>query len=112
MLIQKVNESGYLSDEEIREVVGKAFQETDVSNKRVLIIIPDSTRTAPMPLMFKLIGEAVGEKVAKLDYLVALGTHPEMPEDKLNDLVGITAEERAGKYAIYRGISRLNKDIN
>ena len=47
----------------------------DLDGKRVLIIIPDGTRSMPMPLMFNLFEELLGRRVKALDYLVALGTH-------------------------------------
>jgi nickel-dependent lactate racemase len=88
-----------LNEAEVRELVAQAFAEHDVTGKRVLFITPDATRSAPMGLMFRLFYEAIGHKVAALDYLVALGTHQPMDEPHLNELFGLTAEERAGKYA-------------
>ena len=76
-----------------------ALSKLDLAGKRVLVIIPDHTRTAPIPLFFRLFHELIGEEVAALDYLVALGTHHPMSEEALNRLVGVTAEERRGKYA-------------
>jgi len=49
----------------------------------VLIIIPDSTRTAPIPQMFRLFYEALGKDVAALDYLIALGTHKPMDQEAI-----------------------------
>jgi lactate racemase len=92
----------FLSEDEIRELVFDGFAQADVSGKRVLVIIPDGTRTAPNGELFRLFHEAIGGKAAKLDYLVALGTHIAMSDDALNRLVGITAEERATKYASTR----------
>jgi nickel-dependent lactate racemase len=88
-----------LTESEVREIVSAAFAAHDVTGKRVLFITPDATRSAPMPLMFRIFYEAIGEQVAALDYLVALGTHMTMDEAHLNKLFGLTAEERAGKYA-------------
>jgi nickel-dependent lactate racemase len=99
MLIGKGYEKGFLSKEQVRELMAQALSELDLRNKRVLVIIPDHTRTAPIPLFFRLFHEFLGKKVAALDYLVALGTHQPMSEEALNRLVGITAAERAGKYA-------------
>ena len=73
--------------------------EMPVEGKRVLFIIPDHTRSMPMPLMFRALFDALHARVAKMDYLIALGTHPPMTEDMINTLVGVTPEERAGKYA-------------
>ena len=43
-----------------------------VDGKRVLVIIPDGTRTMPMPLMYDLLEAHLAPRVAALDYLVAL----------------------------------------
>jgi len=59
-----------------------------VAGKRVLTIIPDGTRTMPMPLMFRLLQAEIGPRAAACDYLVALGTHPLMSEAQLSCLMG------------------------
>jgi len=87
-----------LADEEIRLVVAEAFAQCPVDGQRVLVIIPDTTRTAPIPLFFRLINEAIGDKARKLDYLVALGTHQPLPEAGIAQLVGMSAEERARRF--------------
>lgn len=52
------------------------------------MIIPDGTRTMPMPLMFDLFEAHFVPRVAGLDYIVALGTHPIMDDEHLSKLVG------------------------
>ena len=84
---------------EIREILDSALASAQLNGKRVLIIIPDSTRTAPIPQMFRLFYEALGKEVAALDYLIALGTHKPMDQEAIDRLVGITPAERQGKYA-------------
>ncbi len=64
----------------------------------MLVIIPDGTRTAPIPLLFRLLYEQLGRRVARLDYLIALGTHPPMSDEAIERLVGVTAAERAERY--------------
>jgi nickel-dependent lactate racemase len=54
----------------------------------VLVIIPDGTRTMPMPLMFDLLQAEIGAHSAACDYLVALGTHAHMDEAQLSRLLG------------------------
>ncbi|MFL5806831.1 MAG: lactate racemase domain-containing protein [Roseiflexaceae bacterium] len=87
-----------LSEDETRELLRAAFERWDLSGRRVLVIVPDGTRTAPIPLFFRLLHELLGGRVAALDYLVALGTHPAMSEEALGRLVGVTAAERAARY--------------
>ena len=92
-------EDRFLSEQEIREILDSALASARLNGKRVLIIIPDSTRTAPIPQMFRLFYEALGKEVAALDYLIALGTHKPMDQEAIDRLVGITPTERQGKYA-------------
>ncbi|HWR16117.1 MAG TPA: lactate racemase domain-containing protein [Terriglobales bacterium] len=78
----------YLTSDEVRDIVREAIASAPFQGKRVLVIIPDGTRTMPMPQMFDLLQELLRPKVAKLDYLVALGTHPPMTDAQLTKLVG------------------------
>jgi len=49
--------------------------------------------------MFRLFYELLDERVQRLDYLIALGTHKPLTEDAINQLIGVTPEERSGRYA-------------
>lgn len=76
-----------LEDAAAAELLAAACAGLPLDGKRVLVLIPDGTRNAPIPLLFRLLYEQLGERVTRLDYLVALGTHPPMSEsaiDKLN----------------------------
>ncbi len=88
-----------LTEIEVFSIVAQAFVKHDVAGKRVLFITPDATRSAPMPIMFRVFHEVIGDEVAAMDYLIALGTHQPMSEVQINELFGLTPEERAGKYA-------------
>ena len=88
-----------LTDDQVAEVVSKACPEADYRGKKVLLIIPDGTRTAPIGLMFKLLHRQIGAVAAKLDILVALGTHQPMSEVAICERLEISRDERAGDYA-------------
>jgi nickel-dependent lactate racemase len=91
-----------LTNDEVREVVTEGLATLAVGRKRVLIIIPDGTRTMPMPLMFSLFEELLGPRAKALDYLVALGTHPPMDDAQLSKLVGRpVVNGQAGKSHVY-----------
>src|ERR687886_920811 len=87
-----------LSDERVQELLAQALEPMALDGQRVLVIIPDSTRTAPIPLLFRLLYAQIGRRVARLDYLIALGTHPPMSEAAIDRLVGVSAAERAQHY--------------
>lgn len=88
MVVGKGYEADYLSEVETRELIAEALTQADLTGKRVLVIIPDSTRTAPIPMMFNLFRDLLTGRVAALDYLVALGTHPPMSDAALSQLIG------------------------
>ncbi len=88
-----------LIEVEVRDIVAQAFAAHDMTGKRVLFITPDATRSGPMDMMFRAFYDVIGDQVAALDYLIALGTHMPMDDTALNKLFGLTAAERAGKYA-------------
>jgi nickel-dependent lactate racemase len=92
-------EDRFLAEDDIRELMASALARARLDDKRVLVIIPDRTRTAPIPQMFRLFSELLGEKAAALDYLIALGTHKLLSEESINHLIGVTQEERQNKYA-------------
>jgi lactate racemase len=79
---------GTLSRDDVHQIVARAVAELKVRGKRVLTIIPDGTRSMPMPLMFQLLQEEVGRRADACDYLVALGTHPLMSDAQLTRLLG------------------------
>jgi nickel-dependent lactate racemase len=78
----------YLNEDDVHRIVRDALGALALEGKRILIIIPDGTRTMPMPLMFGMFEELLSPRVAALDYLVALGTHPPMSDQQLSRLVG------------------------
>jgi nickel-dependent lactate racemase len=84
-----------LTEAETRGFIQSAFEHAPVDGKRVLVIIPDGTRTAPIALLYRLLHEAIGSRAAQLDYLIALGTHQPMSEGAIARLVGMDAAERA-----------------
>jgi nickel-dependent lactate racemase len=71
---------------------------------KVLVLIPDHTRSMPLPMLFPHVVDVLRE-TRQLDFMVALGTHPPLSEDSINRLVGISAEERT---TTYKHIGLLN----
>jgi len=100
---QAIAPSGVLSPESIRQTLAQGL-EGRFKGQKVLALIPDHTRSLPLPALFRMVVDILHD-VRQLDFMVALGTHPPMSEDSLNNLVGITAAERK---SIYKHIGLLN----
>jgi lactate racemase len=79
---------GFMSPEAVRRVVTDGLARLPLDGRRILVIIPDGTRTMPMPLLFGLLEETLGPRAAAMDFLVALGTHSPMSDAELSRLVG------------------------
>lgn len=77
-----------LTRDQVKQFVAEAAGQLSPKGKRVLVIIPDGTRTMPMPLMFELLQAEIGAQAAACDYLVALGTHAPIDEAQLSRMLG------------------------
>ncbi len=87
-----------IADDKIREIIDAKTPRELYENKRILVLTPDGSRTCPLPLMIRTLGEIIGSRAAKLDFMVALGTHPVLTEAKILELYGLSPEERMGKF--------------
>jgi nickel-dependent lactate racemase len=97
----------HLSSNQILEALYKGL-EGKFSNQRVLVLIPDHTRSLPLPFLFRALID-VFHDVQQLEFMVALGTHPPLSNESLLKLVGITMEERT---STFRHIGLLNHAWN
>lgn len=91
------------SQEEMKAYFHEALTRYEWKNKRILAIIPDNTRTAPVRLFFEVALEEIKPKTARLDFLIALGTHPPMSDEELKRHLGVTFQE-----AQERGVTVYN----
>ncbi|MBT5017395.1 lactate racemase domain-containing protein [bacterium] len=88
-----------LSEDQVRNWFEQNVPQEEFKNKRVLLIVPDQTRTAPLALLFESLFNRLNPVAAKIDVIFALGTHPPIPEELMFKLLGITNETRKSKYA-------------
>ena len=93
---QAIAEDGLLAAYAIHETITRALAGR-FTGARLLVLIPDHTRTLPLPSLFRMLNEALHD-VEQLNFMVALGTHPPLSEAALCRLVGITLAERAGPF--------------
>ena len=82
-----------LNAEQIRTWIDENVPVADFQGKKVLLIVPDATRTAPLPALFAALRARLGPICAKLDLLVALGTHPPMEMEKIRSMLGIADDD-------------------
>ena len=93
-----MSERRNLGPEEVIELLARECPASEYQGKRILLIIPDGTRTAPVGMVFKALHEQIGGVVRNLDILVALGTHQPMSEEAICRRLEISEQERKETY--------------
>jgi len=83
-----------MTEDAVRQWIRENLPTEDFAGKKVLLVVPDATRTAPLALLFDQIHQQLRPNVEALDVIFALGTHPPMSERQMCDLLGITEAER------------------
>jgi nickel-dependent lactate racemase len=73
----------------------------DFRDKRVLLVIPDNTRTAPMSVLFPELRRILGPVAKRLNVLVALGTHRAMPMEKIRSMLGINENDPCSDVGLF-----------
>lgn len=81
-----------LDADEVRGFIADQLAAADLAGSRVLVVVPDSTRTCPLPLLVAAVHDALAGRVAALDVMIALGTHPPMSDQALAEWVGYSPD--------------------
>ncbi|MFH0921004.1 MAG: lactate racemase domain-containing protein [Fibrobacterota bacterium] len=87
-----------LTETEVRAIFKQAAAAGTFKGQKVLAVFPDHTRSGPVPIFFRAFCDYVGASAARLDFLIALGTHMPMTDAMIEEHFGISTEERKGKY--------------
>jgi len=95
--------------EQAKALVSQACPVDAYERKRVLVIVPDGTRTAPIGLLFQAIHQTIGTVTARLDVMIALGTHQPMSEEAICQRLEISLEERR---VVYAKVEFINHEWN
>jgi nickel-dependent lactate racemase len=93
-----------LSEEQIRQIIEETVKAALVEEKRILVLTPDATRTCPLPQMIRLLQEHLCPLVDRLDFMVALGTHTPLNDERIRSLYGLDDE----RMQAYRNCAYLN----
>lgn len=84
-----------LNDREMVEIIASGVDRIAPDGKSVLAILPDQTRTCPLPQFTRALHAAVAGRAERLDFLIALGTHPAMTDEQIDRLLGVQDGKRA-----------------
>jgi len=89
--------TGLLDEHTIYQTLSKGLNGR-FAGQKVLVLIPDHTRSLPLPALFRTLVELLHE-AKQLDFMIALGTHPALTEEHILEILGITPAERSTTYS-------------
>lgn len=72
-----------LTEQQVADFVREKLAAHPFDGRSVCVLVPDATRTCPMPLLLQAVHGALHGRVTRLTVLIALGTHIAMTEDEL-----------------------------
>jgi lactate racemase len=93
--------------EQVRTFVTAALAEQNLDGQRVCLVIPDGTRSGPLPLLLGAVHEALADRVRNLTAVIALGTHQAMSEQQIATHLGCRA---GGVGETYPGLTVINHE--
>jgi len=100
-------DGAFLTSEQARALIAQACPAKDYRDKKVLLIVPDATRTCPLGMLFAGLFDQIGQATSRFDVMIALGTHQPMSEEAICKRLEISLDERRGKYS---GVQFLNHE--
>lgn len=98
-----------LSAADVVDLVNEACAAEDYRGQRVLLIVPDATRSGRVDWVFQALHAQLAGVVAKFDVMIALGTHQPMTEEAMEKRLGISAAERRDRYG---AVELMNHEWN
>jgi nickel-dependent lactate racemase len=98
---------GILTEEQVAGFVAEQLAGCGLDGRSVCVVIPDATRSCPLPLLLTAVHGALAGRVTRLTALVALGTHAAMTEAQLARHLGYPAGDLAARYP---GMTVLNHE--
>ncbi len=96
-----------LSHQHVEALIAQACPADNYQGKKILLIVPDATRTAPVGLMFRTLHQQIAAAAQSVDVLIALGTHQPMSDAAICQRLEISETERA---TVYRRVRFFNHE--
>lgn len=87
-----------LDEHQVTAFVREQLADHRFDGRSVCVLVPDATRSCPLPLLLRAVHGALHGRVSRLTVLVALGTHAPMGEEALAAHLGYVPGLLAGTY--------------
>ncbi len=103
--------SGHLSDADLDSLLARRLRPLPLDGRNVVLVVPDGTRSCPLPMLVRLLHRHLHGRVAGLTAVIALGTHSYMEPDEIDRLFGVGgAGQPADLATAYPGLRVVNHE--
>lgn len=89
------------------DFVARNLAGVDLAGKRVVLVVPDATRSCPLPLLIRTVHRHLIGRVASLTAVIALGTHSYMEPEEIDRWFGVAP---GGLAEAYPGLEVVNHE--
>jgi nickel-dependent lactate racemase len=96
-----------LTDDEVTRFVREQLGQVDLDGRSVCVVVPDGTRSCPLPLLMRAVHAALTGRASAVTVLVALGTHAAMTDEHLAKHLGF---EPGHADDVYPGTTIVNHE--
>lgn len=87
-----------LDAEHVRDFVTTRLQGADLTGRSVAVIVPDATRSCPLPLLLGAVHDALHGRASRITVVIALGTHAAMSDTEIERHLGVAPGGLADRY--------------
>ena len=96
-----------LTEDEVAGFVAEQLAGLDLDGRSVCVVVPDATRSCPLPLLVGAVHGALTGRVSRLTVLIALGTHAAMGPESLAAHLGYPGRDPGD---VYPGTTIVNHE--
>lgn len=96
-----------LSGAEVERFLREQVRGFDVDGRKVTLVVPDATRSCPLPQLLRIVHRELIGRVGSLTVVIALGTHSYMEPGEIERWFGASAD---GLAATYPGMTVVNHE--
>ena len=100
-----------LSEEQVTDFVATALADADLDGASVCLVVPDGTRSCPLPLLLRATRDALSGRARSVTLVIALGTHQAMSEESLARHLGYDAGDSDATYPGWRILNHESSSL-
>ncbi|MDR0959375.1 MAG: lactate racemase domain-containing protein [Propionibacteriaceae bacterium] len=97
----------HVADDDLTSFIERHLAASPVDGSDVVLVIPDATRSMPLPLVMRVVHRSLIDRVASLTAVIALGTHAYMEQSAIEAMFGV---EPGGLAEAYPGLTVVNHE--